>query len=456
MEKARLEAHWEAQEARWLEEWKAFLSIPSISADQAHLADCVRCAEWLASHLRALGLEAELRDTATKPVVFARYNCPDPDAPTVLYYGHYDVQPPDPLEAWESPPFSPTYRNGRMFARGAQDNKGQTFYVLKALETLLQQGALRYNVRLLIEGEEETSSRAFANALPAWEADLKADVLMVCDTSSLSLETPTVTMGLRGSLFAGIRLDGPGYDVHSGSFGGLIRNPAVEMAHLLSTLHDAQGRIAVKGFLDDVAEPSEEDKAMAHKAPYAWADISDRLGVALDGGESGIPPAYRVGFRPTIEVNGLLSGYNGPGVKTIIPAYATAKITSRLAAGQDPERALRCLIAHLHQHAPPSLRFHIEAQGIGGPALQLSVHEPWIQHAARILAPLAKREVAFAWEGGSIPIVGQLARLSGATPILVGFGLEEDRIHSPNESFSLEQMRMGFLYVANFLSSPRG
>lgn len=455
METSRLEAYWDAQEARWLEEWKAFLSIPSISADQAHLADCVRCAEWLVEHLQTLGFAAELRETATKPVVFARYDCPDPAAQTVLYYGHYDVQPPDPLEAWESPPFSPTLRDGRMIARGAQDNKGQTFYVLKALETLLKHGALRYNVRLLIEGEEETSSRAFADALPTWKADLKADVLMVCDTSSLSLDTPTVTMGLRGSLFVGIRLEGPSYDVHSGSFGGLIRNPAVEMAHLIATLHDSRGRIAVEGFVDDVAVPSEEDKEMARKAPYAWDDMSVRLGVALDGGEHGLPPAHRVGFRPTIEINGLLSGYTGPGVKTIIPSYATAKITSRLAAGQDPDRTLRCLLAHLHKHTPSSMRLHIEAQGIGGPALQLSVHEPWIQHAAHVLAPLAKREVAFAWEGGSIPIVGLLAKLSGATPILVGFGLEEDRIHSPNESFSIAQMRLGFLYATTFLSTAK-
>lgn len=455
MEKAHLEAHWEAQEARWLEEWKAFLSIPSISADQAHLVDCVRCAEWLVCVFGRLDWKRSYVTPQPSPWCLRATTVPIPMRKPSYTTGITMSNRPIRWRRGRVPPFSPTYRNGRMFARGAQDNKGQTFYVLKALETLLQQGALRYNVRLLIEGEEETSSRAFANALPAWEADLKADVLMVCDTSSLSLETPTVTMGLRGSLFVGIRLDGPGYDVHSGSFGGLIRNPAVEMAHLLSTLHDAQGRIAVKGFLDDVAEPSEEDKAMAHKAPYAWADISDRLGVALDGGESGLPPAYRVGFRPTIEVNGLFSGYNGPGVKTIIPAYATAKITSRLAARQDPERALRCLIAHLHQHAPPSLRFRIEAQGIGGPALQLSVHEPWIQHAARILAPLAQREVAFAWEGEIDPHRWAIGPTVGRYAILVGFGLEEDRIHSPNESFSLDQMRMGFLYVATFLSSSR-
>ncbi|MCB9638523.1 MAG: M20/M25/M40 family metallo-hydrolase [Myxococcales bacterium] len=452
MEQSHFEAWLDTHQDRWMQEWKEFLAIPSISADPAYLGECVRCATWLVEHLQKIGFSAETRDTATKPVVFASYDCKEEGAPTVLYYGHYDVQPPDPLEDWESPPFEATLRDGRLYARGAQDNKGQTFYFLKALEALIEQGALRYNVRLLIEGEEETSSRAFAEALPQWKDDLQADVLMVCDTSSLSLASPTITMGLRGSLFVGIRLEGPSYDVHSGSFGGLIRNPAIEMARLLATLHDAKGRIVVDGFLDDVAIPSDEDKELARQAPYAWDDMSVRLGVALDGGEYGLPPAHRVGFRPTIEVNGMQSGYNGVGVKTIIPAYATAKITSRLAAGQDPERALRSLLAHLHKHAPSSMRLNVEAQGIGGRALQLSAHEPWIQHTRKILAPLAKQDVAFAWEGGSIPIVGALAELSNGKPVLVGFGLEEDRIHSPNESFSLEQFRLGFLYATRFLS----
>ena len=435
-----------------LEQWKRYLSFPSISADPAYLADCERCAGWYADRLRELGFTAELRPTATKPVVFATYRCDEADAPTVLFYGHYDVQPVDPLDAWETPPFEPTLRDGRLYARGAQDNKGQSFYFLRALACLVEHKALRYHITVVLEGEEETASDAFSNALPAWKEELRADILMVCDTSSLSLEYPTITMGLRGNIFVGIRLEGPAYDLHSGSFGGLVRNPATEMARLLASLHDHNGRIAIAGYHDDLADPTEQDKALADAAPCDWTALSHQVGVALDGGEKGISPAQRVGFRPTIEINGMQSGYNGKGGKTIIPAFATAKITSRMANGQDPHKALEKLIAHLKAHTPASMRLVIEASSVGGAALTLSADAPWIQHARHVLKPLAKKDVAFAWEGGSIPIVSTLAKLSGATPVLVGFGLEEDRIHAPNESFGLEQLRLGFLYVASFLS----
>ncbi|RIL09468.1 MAG: peptidase M20 [Proteobacteria bacterium] len=452
MDKAQLESSYTSEKERFISELTEFLAFKSISTDPGYEADCRRCAEWLKNHLSQIGLKAELRETIGKPVVYAEREA-SPGHPTVLIYGHYDVQPVDPLGEWHSDPFAAEVRAGRMYGRGAQDNKGQLWYVFKALETLIKAGALKCGVRVLIEGEEESSqSIGLTKSLPAWKPGLKSDVLMVCDTGAMRPGVPCITMGLRGIVYLEFRLGGLRYDFHSGALGGVVKNPATELARLIATLHNKDGSIAVKGFYDGVPAPNKQDLALAEASLPSEAALKEMLGVEPLGGEAGHGIAERRGFRPTIELNGLTAGYQGPGSKTIIPASATAKITSRLVAGQDPERCLKLILDHLKSNAPAGLTLEIAGQGVGGPAITLSSASPLIQFARGILDQIGDAPTQFTWEGGSIPVVTELCAASGAEPLLVGFGLEEDRIHAPNESFSLDQWRLGYRYAGLLLS----
>lgn len=438
---------------RFLNDWKELLRFPSISADPAYDKDCQTCAQWLLEHLGGMGMTTELIPTTGKPLVYAEYKG-KPGHPTVLYYGHYDVQPVDPLELWDSKPFEPEVRGDRLYARGAQDNKGQTVYVLKALETLIKNDALNCTVRLFLEGEEETGSYGITDAIESLHESgkLVGDVLMVCDTGAVSAGVPTITMGLRGIVYLQATLDGISHDLHSGSHGGMVKNPATELARLVGTLHDETGRIAVKDFYEGVGDISPEDRQLANAAPFSADEYAEQIGVAPVGGESEFSAVERKGFRPTIEVNGFHSGYGGPGSKTIIPDSAFVKISSRLVGQQDPQKSLERIEAHLKAHAPEGLNLTIADKGVGGPALMLSSQSPIIQKANEVLQELSEHETVFSWEGGSIPVVSSLARVAGAEPLLVGFGLDEDRIHAPNESFSLKQFELGFLYATMILS----
>jgi acetylornithine deacetylase/succinyl-diaminopimelate desuccinylase-like protein len=440
----------ESEQARFIGEWSEYLRFKSISTDPAFNVDCRKTAEWLVGHLTKIGFSARLLETPSKPTVFAEFKG-KPNATRVLYYGHYDVQPVDPLSDWVSEPFTPQVRDGRLYARGAQDNKGQTFYVLKALETLIARGELNSSVTLLLEGEEECGSEGFGHALSGWKDLVQADVLMVCDTGALVPGVPFVTMGLRGLVSLEISLGGIHHDLHSGALGGVVKNPATELARLITTLHKPDGSIAVPGYYDEVEEFSAEDKTLANRSWPPEEVITTMLGVPPLGGEVAYSAPERRGFRPTIEVNGMYSGYQGPGGKTIIPATATAKLTSRLVARQNPERCLQLILDHLKKHAPKGLEFKVVASHVGGPALALSSSDPLVQRARAILDTLSPAPTQFTWEGGSIPIVAELAKVSGAKPLLVGFGLEEDKIHAPNESFAISQFKLGFLYACLML-----
>ena len=452
MDHAELQGIFTRDRERFLEEWKSFLRFRSISADPAFAGECRACAEWLRDHLRTFGLESSLLETNGKPVVFARRNG-RPGTPTIVFYGHYDVQPADPLDLWASDPFEPTLRNGRLYARGAQDNKGQVMYFLKALQTLLAAGALDCGIRIFIEGEEESSSSAMTEGLARWREELRGDVLLVCDTGTPKTGQPAITMGLRGIVHLTATLSGLKKDLHSGVHGGIAPNPATAMARLVATLHRPDGRIAVEGYYDGVQEPSAEDRALANVELLSAAEYEQLVGVVPSGGEEGYTFAERRGFRPTIEVNGIHSGYDGPGSKTIIPARAMVKITSRVVGGQDPERCLALLSDHLRRHAPASLKLEITEASVGGPALLLSSRAKSVALARRVLEEITDQPVLFLWEGASIPIVAGMAKAAGAEPLLVGFGTEEDDIHAPNESFSLEQFRQGFLYAGLILGA---
>ena len=451
MDLSSLAATFDRQCDRFVSEWMTLLRFPSISTLPEHASDCVRCAEWLAAHLRGIGFEAELQATPSKPVVVA-HRQGDPGRPVVLFYGHYDVQPVDPLESWRQPPFEPVLRDGRLFARGAQDNKGQLFYGLKAMETLIAAGALNATVKIVLEGEEESGSGGLAAVLPAWRDRLAADILMVTDTGTVCTGAPTIIMGLRGVLHLTVELRGPTHDLHSGVHGGCAPNPAEGMAALIASLHGPDGRLAVSGFCDDVMPSSEEERRLARAVPFDPAQYLANTGVPPVAGEKAYSPTERTGFRPSVDINGLHAGYGGQGMKTIIPATATAKITARLAAGQDPARCLQCLVRHLEAHTPAGLKLAIPERGIGGPGFRLRPASPLVARAKAVLNQLSDLETAFLWEGASIPIVSALAEISGAEPLLVGFGGDDDLIHAPNESFSIEQFRKGYLYAGLLLA----
>ena len=436
-----------------LRDWQELIRFPSISADPARKDDCIACAQWLVRHLTDIGFDARLMETSGLPVVYAERPGP-PNAPTVLYYGHYDVQPVDPLALWKTPPFEPVLKDGRLYGRGAQDNKGQMMYALAALKTLIQSDQLTSSVKIVLEGEEESSGSGLTELLKRQPDLFRADVLMVTDTGMDNAGRPTVTMGLRGVVQVEALLRCAAKDLHSGIHGGVAPNAAHAVARLVASLHHADGRVAVEGFYDGVPEPGSEERRLAADMPLDAADYRKLAGADPVPGETRYTIAERIGFRPCLDVNGLAAGHAGPGFKTVIAGEATLKLSARLAAGQDPERLLDLLVEHLQTHTPPEARLTIVHKNSAGPALRVALDSPAVARARGILDLLGKGKTAFRWEGASIPVVAELARVSGATPLLVGFGLETDNIHAPNESFSLDCFRMGFLYVAALLSEP--
>ena len=438
----------------YVEEWKEFLRFQSISVDPKHNADCRACAEWLTAHLKKIGFNSQLLETSSKPAVFAERKG-DPEKPSILLYGHYDVQPVDPLEEWNHPPFEPILKNGRIQARGASDDKGQLFYVLKALETLIADNAPMPTVKMILDGEEECGSKGLSHALNEWQEMLQADILMVADTGTVASRAPTIVMGLRGIAGLTAVLSGPAHDLHSGTHGGIAPNPAAGIAALAATLHNSDGSVAVEGFYDSIESPSELERQLATIEPFDSTAYESRTGVPPCAGEKKFTPQERAGFRPTIEINGIHSGYGGVGGKTIIPATALLKLSARLVPGQDPDKCLSAIIAHLEKHTPEGLRLKIIEKESAGPGIRLNVQSPIAAKAKKILDEIMNMETVFLWEGASIPIVANLSEISGAEPLLVGFGHDEDKIHAPNESFSIEQFRHGYLYVASILGDSK-
>ncbi len=434
-----------------IDEWKQFLRFPSLGADPAHAADCRACADWQVARLARMGFDAGLIETPGQPLVYAE-RMTDRALPTVLFYGHYDVQPVDPVDAWTTPPFEPDLRDGRLYARGAQDNKGQVFFFLKAVEALVDAGKPLPNLKVLIEGEEECGSRGISAWLHECGDRVGADVLMVCDTGAVASGAPTITLGLRGIAFLSFTLQGADHDLHSGVHGGVAPNPANAAAALVASLHGPDGAVAVEGFHDGIVPPTACELELARAATFDAAQYRRLVGTTPDGGERGLDVAERRGFRPALDLNGLHSGYGGPGTKTIIPASADVKLSARLVPGQDPARVLDRLEGHLRARVPPGLTMHVTDRSAGGPGLRIDPESEVVRRASAVLDAIGDDKTAFLWEGASIPIVAALAAASGAPPLLVGFGREEDRIHAPNESFAIAQFREGFLYATLFLS----
>lgn len=432
---------------------KEFVSIPSVSTDPNHKEDVIRAARWLVAELQRLGFaNTRLVETPGHPVVFA-YNDPAlPHAPTVLIYGHYDVQPPDPYEEWKNPPFMPWQEGEHLYGRGASDMKGQVVAALKAVEAIIATGSLPVNIIWVIEGEEEIGSPNLSQFLEQNCHLLRADVALNLDTGMIAPDQPTITYGLRGVAAFELRVYGPERDLHSGLFGGIVHNPAQALCELIAGMHDASGKVLIPGFYDRVRPLDEEERQELARLPLREIDLVQSLGVPQLYGEEGYTAIERIGARPTLEINGLYSGYTGQGSKTIIPAWAMAKISTRLVPDQDPEEVHQQLRAYLEAKCPPTVRWELIAFG-GSPASITDRHHPGVRALAQALKNVWGRDPLYRREGGSVPVVGMMQRILGLESALSGFGLPDDHIHSPNERLHLPTWYRGIRAVIEFLLS---
>jgi len=449
----------EEQRETILKEYFELLRFPTIGAEPMRLKDCVDCAMWLKKWLTPQGFAVELMQApkmlGTPPILLAERKG-DEGAPAVLFYGHYDVQPPDPLEAWETPPFEPTLKDdGRVYCRGAQDDKGQFFSFLCGMRNFLRETAPQAipTIKIVLEGQEESGSTALAALAPTIKDRLRADVLLVCDTSAAADLRPAIVAGLRGVSHFTVRLEAANYDLHSGEHGGIAPNPAQGMAELVASLHNPDGSIAVRGFCDHVVPPTDEERAAAESAAVSPEEYEKTTGVAPVGGEAGLTLTERNSFRPTIEVNGIHSGYGGPGSKTVIPAGALAKLSMRLVPNQNPDEVMAAVERHLKQHTPRGMKLFIEDLTGEAAGFRLPLASPVFRLAASVLEEIDPRGAVYQWDGASIPVVSTLKTCSGAAPLLVGFGQPEDRIHSPNESYGLNQFARAMAWAEKILAA---
>ncbi|MEX0727524.1 MAG: dipeptidase [Planctomycetaceae bacterium] len=430
------------QAGRFVSELCDLLRIPSVSGDSAFRAKTRAAAEFVRNNLQTVGVDAELVETPGHPIVVGRWQ-KKADAPTVLIYGHYDVQPPDPLDKWITPPFEPTERDGYIYARGATDDKGQMFTHIKSVEAWLKtKGELPLNVIFVIEGEEEVGSRNLDDFLESHREQLKCDVAVISDTSQYSPDLPAITYGLRGILAAEIRLQGPAQDLHSGIFGGSIANPATALARLLAALHDDKGRVQIPGFYDDVLPLADAERKQFAALPFNEAAFLKSLGTSATFGEAGFTTLERRWARPTCEINGMVSGYIGEGPKTIVPSTAMAKITCRLVPDQNHEALTAALKSFFEQRLPPGITMEFESHH-GAPAFVFDPNSPYLEAAKRAIAAAFGTPPVLIREGGSIPVVSTFRQILGVDTLLLGWGQNTDNLHSPNERFRLVDFQRG-------------
>ena len=434
-------------------EYFELLRFQSVGADPTLLGESARCATWLKKWLEKIGAEAELQTRDfSPPVLFAQFKAEE-GAPTVLFYGHYDVQPPDPLDQWLTPPFEPVLKGERVYARGAQDDKGQLFAFLCGVREFMAANSGRVNLKIMLEGQEESGSMALSRMLPEMRGKIAADVLLVCDSGAAADLRPAIVAGLRGVSHFTLKLTAANRDLHSGEYGGIAPNAAQGMVELVSSLHNPDGSIAVFGFRDGIETPSHEELRTAEAFAPSESSVRDDIGCDALGGQLGKTIAQRNGFEPTIEVNGIHSGYGGPGSKTVIPCEAIAKISMRLVPGQNPARAFAAVREHLESRVPRGMKLEISEITGEAPGFRLPLSSPLFRLAADVLEEMDERGAVFYWNGASIPIVSALRETSGAAPLIVGWGQSEDRIHSPNESFSLSQFAKAKEWAIKILGS---
>lgn len=426
------------------------LRIPSISTDSQHREDVREASEFWRKQLEFLNLDrVEIFETEGNPIVYGELITGN-DRPTVLVYGHYDVQPPDPLDLWETPPFEPTVREGDIYARGASDDKGQSFTHAKALEAYRKTDTpFPVNIKFILEGEEEIGSPHLVPFITAHRELLECDMVLISDTAMFAEDTPSITYGLRGLAYMEVNLRGPNRDLHSGIYGGAVDNPANVLSEIIAGLKDGEGKITIPGFYDDVKPLTEEEREAYRQLPFDPEAYKKELGLAALKGEKGYSTLERASARPTLDVNGLWSGYQGEGAKTVLPARAGAKISMRLVPDQEPKKIAQLFTEHIHSVAPETVQIEVTEHHGGHPALtDLSFYG--LKAAGAAFEKVYGKEPLYSREGGSIPIVADFKKVLGAQSILMGFGLNSDAIHSPNEKFSLKDFYRGIETSAEF------
>jgi len=433
---------------KYLDELKGLLAIPSISALPEHAADVRRCAEWCGDEMRRIGLEnVKLLDTPGNPIVYGDW-LGAPGTPTILFYGHYDVQPVDPLNLWESPPFEATVRDGEIYARGAADDKGQVFMHFKAVEAHLKQnGRLPVNIKFFLEGEEEIGSVHLDDFIRAHKEDLRADLVVISDTGMFDRGVPSICYGLRGLVYCQIDLRGSSGDMHSGVFGGAVANPAFVLAQIIAQMKDRSGRVKVPGFYDDVRALEEAERQAWAQLPFNEKKYRKDFGIPKLSGEVGYSTLERTWARPTLEVNGLLSGFTGEGAKTVLPAVAMAKISMRLVPDQDPTKIADLFEAYVRKLTPKTVELTF-TRWQGGKAWMASYDHPFMQAAARAIERGFGRAPVFTREGGSIPVVSTFQEELGLPSVLFGVGLPDENAHAPNEKLDLGNFHHGIIAAA--------
>ncbi|TSA86148.1 dipeptidase [Deinococcus detaillensis] len=439
----------EAEQTSANNELFELLRIPSVSADPSHVGDMRRAAEYLQAKLATLGFTARVEATDGHPVVYAEH-LSDPAKPTVLIYGHYDVQPEAPIEEWLTPPFEPTVRNGRIYARGSTDDKGQAYAHIRGVELLLASGELPLNVKFLLEGEEEVGSKNLEPYLQQYAEQLKCDVIVISDGSRFAPDVPTVTYGLRGLSYVEVLVQGANRDLHSGSYGGVAPNPINALAEIISKLKDEQGRITIPGFYDGIDEITQEERDLWASLPHSDAEFAASIDAAGLPGEAGYTTLERIWARPTLDVNGIWGGYQGEGSKTVIAAKAGAKISMRLVPGQDTENITKLIQDYVPKIAPAGVKVEVRALH-GGQPVKIDLDNPYVRAAGKALQQVYGKAPAFTRGGGSIPIVAAFREILKAPVVLVDFGLNEDAPHSPNESFAVKDYHNGILTSAYLL-----
>lgn len=434
---------------RFLNELFGLLRIPSVSSQSAHKEDMVTCANKLVELLLAAGADtAQVYPTKGHPVVFGEKRF-DPSRPTILVYGHYDVQPVDPIELWKSNPYEPEIRDGAIYARGANDDKGQLFMHLKAFEYLVRKGLVNHNIKFILEGEEEIGSPSLAEWAKEHKDMLACDIMLVSDTTMISEKVPSINCGMRGLAYVEVEVTGPNKDLHSGHYGGAVVNPINALCKMIDQLIDDKGHITIKGFYDDVVELSAEDRAMLARAPYNEEEYKEFLDIDAVAGEEGYTTMERTGIRPCLDVNGIWGGFIGEGSKTVLPSVAHAKISMRLVPNQDCNKIAKLFEEHFMSIAPAGVRVKVTPHH-GGNGFLIPISSPAYKAAAKAMEEVYGIEPVPSRGGGSIPILADMQQILKADPLLMGFGLERDTIHSPNESYLLSQLWRGMESIALF------
>jgi acetylornithine deacetylase/succinyl-diaminopimelate desuccinylase-like protein len=444
--------YFDANHDRFMEELKQFLSIPSVSTSEELKPEIVKAAQFVADNLTAAGMaNVQLFPTKGHPVVYGEW-LGAKGKPTLLIYGHYDVQPAEPLELWKTPPFEPTVRDGKIFARGSADDKGQVFIHLKAVEAFMKtMGELPVNVKFIVEGEEEIGSTNLADFVKKNKKMLACDAIVISDTHMEGKKTPSIVYGLRGLTYLEVSVKTSNGDKHSGTFGGAVANPIQVLAEILTSCKDAKtGKIRIPGFYDDVVPLSKAERAALARFPYDEKKYKKEFGLSEVFGEKGYTTVERRGARPTFEVNGIWGGFTGPGVKTVLPAEAHAKVSMRLVANQDPKKIADLFKAHVKSVAPPWATVTVKMYDNNGHAALTPIDSVGMKAAAAAIKTVFKTEPYFTREGGSIPVVADFQHILGVEAVLLGFGLPDDNLHAPNEKFDIEMFTKGLRTVANF------